>query len=167
MMTLPAACAFFSRLGVVAELCYQCFFVFVAPRHRVRMTDIIGYRGDGMKASILRPFLHRGGASRRGFSLFRSFTRTVSFYQALLALAFTALVAALFHHFLATFQEVTLAVTAADEELVAMMSSYVNEGLGWLFALVCTYTAGTLALIFAAARHLQQEKSPQPNTSSH
>ena len=68
-----------------------------------------------------------------------------------------ATIALLFHHFLSTFQEVALAVTEADEELLAMLDSFVNNGIGWLFALIGTYTICTLTLMVQGARHLQEQ----------
>lgn len=95
---------------------------------------------------------------QHGFSLFSTFARTMGFYQGLLTIAFVLLVAMLFNHFLDTFQEVTLAVTEADEELVAMLDTFVNDGLAWLFALVCIYTICTTLLAVQGARYLQQQE---------
>lgn len=95
---------------------------------------------------------------RHGFSLFSTFARTMGFYQGLLTIAFVLLVAMLFNHFLDTFQEVTLAVTEADEELVAMLDTFVNDGLAWLFVLVCIYTICTTLLAVQGARYLQQQE---------
>ena len=96
-------------------------------------------------------------SSRRGFLLFRSFTRTMGFYQGLLTLAFVVLIALLFNHFLVTFQEVTLVVTEADEELIAMLDAFVLDGLAWLLALVCVYTVCTTLLSVQGARYLQEQ----------
>ena len=79
--------------------------------------------------ATLRSAVHRLTSSRRGFLLLRTFARTMSFYQGLLMLAFVALIALLFKHFLATFQDVTLIVTEADAELVAILDVFVNDGL--------------------------------------
>lgn len=100
-------------------------------------------------------------APRRGFMLFRSFTVTMGFYHGILTLVFLALIAVLFKHFLKTFQEVMLTLTAADEEIATMMSAYVNNGLMWLFALVCIYMACTLVLVSLGARHLQTHSPPR------
>lgn len=75
-------------------------------------------------------------------------------------LAFVALIALLFKHFLATFQDVTLIVTEADAELVAMLDVFVNDGLVWLFVLVCTYTVCTTLLAVQGARYLQRRAQP-------
>ena len=64
---------------------------------------------------------------------------------------------ALFIIFCPTFQEIALAVTEADEELLAMLDSFVNNGIGWLFALVGTYTICTLMLMVQGARYLQEQ----------
>ena len=115
--------------------------------------------------AIFRP--NTSASPRRGFMLFRSFTHTLGFYQLLLTVAFMATIALLFHHFLTTFQEVALAVTAADEELIAMLDSFVNNGLGWLFAIVGIYTVCTLALVMQGARHLQElESGKKPSERS-
>ena len=84
----------------------------------------------------------------------------MSFYQGLLTLAFVALVALLFKHFLATFKDVTLIVTEADAELVAMLDVFVNAGLVWLFVLVCIYTICTTLLTVQGARYLQRRAQP-------
>ena len=117
-----------------------------------------------MKASkildAVRAAVHRPSTSRRGFVLFRTFTRTMSIYQGLLTLAFVVLVALLFRHFLVTFQEVTLVVTEADEELVAMLDTFVKDGLVWLFVLVGIYTICTTLLTVSGARYLQEQRPP-------
>ncbi len=102
-------------------------------------------------------------SSRRGFSLLSTFTRTMVLYQGLLTLAFVVLIALLFKHFLFAFKDVTLVVTAADEELVAMLDVFVNDGLVWLFALICTYTVCSTLLSAQGARYLQ-ENAPPANT---
>ena len=111
------------------------------------------------------PLVSPKSSSRHGFLLFRSFTRTMGIYQGVLTLAFVAMIAMLFNHFSSTFQAVTLMVTEADEELVAMLDTFVADGLIWLFALVCIYTACTIALTISGARFLQQQAS-RPTTTS-
>ena len=117
-----------------------------------------------MKASkllgVFRPAAPKPASSRRGFLLLRSFARTMGFYQGLLTLAFVGLIALLFNNFLVTFKEVTLVVTEADEELVAMLDTFVNDGLVWLFALICIYTVCTTLLAVQGARYLQERAQP-------
>ena len=98
-------------------------------------------------------------SSHHGYMLFRSFARTMGVYQVLLTLAFVGLIAVLFNNFLVSFKEVTLTVTDADEELMAMLDIFVNDGLLWLFALVCIYTLCTIALTISGARYLQKQAS--------
>ena len=114
--------------------------------------------------TIFRP--DTSSSPRRGFMLFRSLTHTLGFCQLLLTVAFMATVAMLFHHFLTTFQEVALAVTAADEELLAMLDSFVNNGLGWLFAIVGIYTVCTLMLTVQGARYLQEQAQLSAKSNS-
>ena len=106
-------------------------------------------------------------SSRHGFLLFRSFVHTVEFYQGLLMVAFVALVAVLFNHFLLTLQEFILVVTEADEELIAMVGDFVNNGLVWLFVLVCLYAVCSLALTISGARYLQEQARTQPDPTLH
>lgn len=103
---------------------------------------------------------HKPTAARRGFLLLRTFARTMGFYQGLLTLVFVTLVALLFKHFLTAFREVTLIVTEADAELVAMLDTFVNAGLIWLFVLVCIYTVCTTALAVQGARYLRRRAQP-------
>ncbi len=111
---------------------------------------------SGLSRFVRRVARTRFLSSRHGFLLFRSFARTMGVYQTLLTLVFVVLIAVLFNNFFTALQKFTLIVTAADEELVAILATFVDDGLVWLFALVCTYTICTIVLTVKGAHYLQE-----------